>query len=135
MLQPIKKTHGHRFHLAPYSVMVDPTRALEFLSSPIRSCFPENVLYIFRKQLEKADVIVVNKADVAASADLAARAYPPTRLRGLSELRRAVSWDFPTNRRWYAGYPGFAEPQVRADRGLLPQEFARTLPTAAIPGG
>ena len=37
----------------------------------IAARFPDNVLYIYEKQLEEADLIVLNKADMLAAAELA----------------------------------------------------------------
>jgi G3E family GTPase len=55
--------------------------------------FSEKVLYIYRKQLEEADLIVINKSDTVAAADLArlretlAREYPHARLLDASARR------------------------------------------------
>jgi G3E family GTPase len=62
VLQPVKKFYGEKFHVAPFSVVVDPTR-LEQLLSGAESVFSHNVMYVYTKQLEEADVIVLNKID------------------------------------------------------------------------
>ena len=68
VMQPIKALHGDRYRLAPSSVLVDPDRVRALLEpSPSTlplQVFPENVLYIYRKQLEEADFIVLNKIDL-----------------------------------------------------------------------
>lgn len=94
VIQPIKRLYGDRFLVAPYSVLVDPRRAQEaFLVDRPQSPFPDNVLYIFRKQLEEADVIVLNKADLLSSAELAELKaslgdhFPGTPVVALSALR------------------------------------------------
>jgi G3E family GTPase len=71
VMQPLKKMHKDRYCLAPFSVLVDPDRAGPLLGiRPAASAHfdcDDNVLYIYRKQLEEADVIVVNKVDLLSS--------------------------------------------------------------------
>ncbi len=71
VMQPIKALHRDRYRLAPFSVLVDPDRVRPHLkpsssTAPLQ-VFPENVLYIYRKQLEEADLIVLNKIDLLSS--------------------------------------------------------------------
>ena len=63
VIQPMKKLHGDAYRIAPYSVLVDPTRAQQMFLRPGFGGFSSNVAYIFRKQLEEADVILLNKID------------------------------------------------------------------------
>lgn len=63
VLQPLKKYCSDRFTLAPYSVLVDPDKLRESLESGETSDIPQAVLYIYRKQLQEADLIVLNKSD------------------------------------------------------------------------
>jgi G3E family GTPase len=78
VMQPLKELHGQRFEVAPFSVLIDvrQVRALAHLRAtaeqgePAR--FPDNVLYIYEKQLEEADAIVLNKADLLTADELAA---------------------------------------------------------------
>ena len=73
VMQPIKALHSERYRLAPFSVLVDPDRVRSLLGLPGSTIpcdvFSENVLYIFRKQLEEADLIVLNKVDLLSSAE------------------------------------------------------------------
>jgi G3E family GTPase len=77
VLQPIKKDFSDRFRLAPFSVLVDvkQVRTLDRLRASLGHAssprFPDNVMYIYEKQLEEADVIVLNKADLLPAAELA----------------------------------------------------------------
>lgn len=64
VLQPLKKLHGDRYRLTPYTVLLDPRRTGEALGQQRHSNLPDNVLYIFRKQVEEADLLVINKADI-----------------------------------------------------------------------
>ncbi len=61
---PLRKLYGSAFSIAPLSVMVDPIRALRVLGLESGGKFSDKVLYIYRKQLEEADLIVVNKRDL-----------------------------------------------------------------------
>ena len=94
VLQPLKQIYGDLFRVAPFSVLVDPDRLRESLEGR-GSRFPDSVLYIFRKQLEEADAIVLNKADTLSSIELArlkgllAEQFPQTPVLALSALTGA----------------------------------------------
>ncbi len=72
VLQPIKDLYGDSFHVAPFSVLADPARLREALDPRADSGFPSSVNYIFRKQLEEADLVLVNKADMYTEEEMAA---------------------------------------------------------------
>ena len=61
---PIKIHYQDSFRFAPFSTLVDPERVRELLLGESRTSFPEEVSYLFRKQLEEADMIVLNKKDL-----------------------------------------------------------------------
>ncbi len=61
---PIKIQYKEAFRFAPFSIMVDPDRVRELLLQESESEFPEDVAYLFGKQLEEADNIVLNKIDL-----------------------------------------------------------------------
>jgi len=61
---PLRRIYGNDFAVAPLSVMVDPTRAARILGLSEGSSFSKKVIYIYRKQLEEAEIIVVNKIDL-----------------------------------------------------------------------
>jgi G3E family GTPase len=60
---PLRRIYGDRFEIAPLSVLIDPTRAARILGLESGRAFSEKVVYVYRKQLEEADAIVVNKCD------------------------------------------------------------------------
>ncbi len=60
---PLRRIYGDRFTIAPLSVMIDPSRAARILGLEQGRAFSEKVVYVYRKQLEEADAIVVNKCD------------------------------------------------------------------------
>ena len=61
---PLRRMYGNAFTVAPLSVLVDPVRALRIFGLEPGGNFSEKVLYIYRKQLEEADLIVINKCDL-----------------------------------------------------------------------
>jgi G3E family GTPase len=79
---PLRRMYGENFSVAPFSVLVDPVRALRVLGLEPGRRFTEKVLYVYMKQLEEADVLVINKVD----------AVEPTRI---AALRAALTERFP----------------------------------------
>jgi G3E family GTPase len=94
VIQPLKALHRERYRLAPSSVLVDPDRVRPLLGLPAgripSQVFPENVVYIYRKQLEEADIIVLNKIDLLSSEqrrdieDALRREFPGSEVMSLS---------------------------------------------------
>jgi Ni2+-binding GTPase involved in maturation of urease and hydrogenase len=82
---PLRQLFGDLYEVAPLSVLVDPFRCAQALGLGDEARFSEKVIYIYRKQLEEADLIVVNKVDLLA---------PALRASLASALRR----DFPRAR-------------------------------------
>jgi len=61
---PLRRLYRDNFTVAPVSVLVDPVRALHVFGLEPGSGFSEKVLYIYNKQLEEADLIVISKCDL-----------------------------------------------------------------------
>ena len=80
---PLRRLYGDDFTVAPVSVLVDPVRALRVFGLEEGGSFSEKVLYIYLKQLEEADLIVISKCDLLDEARLASlRAAIAARLPG-----------------------------------------------------
>ena len=79
---PLRRIYGDEFTIAPLSVLVDPVRAQRVFGLTEGGKFSEKVLYIYRKQLEEADLIVINKTDLLTGEQRAA-------------LRQALAAEFP----------------------------------------
>src|SRR5262249_41914124 len=82
VVQPLKDLYGDRFEVAPYPVLFKPSHGLRILRNEAGSGFSPKAAYIFRKQLEEADAVVINRIDemvpeaVAETAALVAKEYP-----------------------------------------------------------
>lgn len=59
-LQPLKLYHRDEFRLAPYTVLVDPSRVEQFLSGESDA----DLAFLFQKQVEEADLICFTKSDL-----------------------------------------------------------------------
>jgi Ni2+-binding GTPase involved in maturation of urease and hydrogenase len=84
VIQPLKDLYGQRFAVAPYPVFFKPSHGLRILRNESGSGFSPKAAYIFRKQLEEADAVVINRLDeldpatLAELADLIDRDFPGT---------------------------------------------------------
>ena len=79
---PLQQIYGDDYRVSPLSVLVDPVRAGQILGLIEGKKFSENVTYIYRKQLEEAEFIVINKLDLL---------HPE----GIEDLRAALEREFP----------------------------------------
>lgn len=61
---PLRRLYGDRFRLAPLSVLVDPVRAEQMLGLRPGRAFSDKVRYLWRKQAEEADLLVIAKTDL-----------------------------------------------------------------------
>jgi Ni2+-binding GTPase involved in maturation of urease and hydrogenase len=84
VIQPLKDLYAGRFEVAPYAVLFKPTHGGRILRDQPAGGFSPKAAYIFKKQLEEADAIVVNRIDelTPAAADelvrLVTERYPGT---------------------------------------------------------
>ena len=60
---PLRRIYGDRVRTAPLSVLVDPGRAARILGISQGRSFSAKVAYIYKKQLEEANIIIINKCD------------------------------------------------------------------------
>jgi Ni2+-binding GTPase involved in maturation of urease and hydrogenase len=70
VVQPLKDLYVTRFEVAPYPVLFKPSHGLKILRGEASSGFSPKAAYIFRKQLEEADAIVINRLDELDAATL-----------------------------------------------------------------
>ncbi len=63
VLQPLKKLCADRFDLLPYTVLVDPEKLHETMAEISAPDIRAAVAYIYQKQIQEADLVVINKMD------------------------------------------------------------------------
>jgi len=84
---PLRQLYGDRYTVAPVSVLLDPTRAARVFGLDPGSSFSTKVRYIYRKQIEEADLVVLSKSDL----------LDPART---DTLRRTIADQFPGKETW-----------------------------------
>ena len=63
VVQPLRDLYGDRFEVAPYAVFFKPSHGVKILRGEQAGGFSPKAAYIFSKQLEEADAIVLNRLD------------------------------------------------------------------------
>jgi Ni2+-binding GTPase involved in maturation of urease and hydrogenase len=82
--RPLQQLFSAQFDVAPYAVLLKPSHGIRILKGIEKGGFSPQAAYIFKKQLEEADLIVINRIDelsAAESEELAAllkKQYPST---------------------------------------------------------
>lgn len=79
---PLRRMYQENFIVAPISVLVDPIRAQRVFGLQKGGNFSEKVLYIYKKQIEEADIVIITKSDLLDEKQLEA-------------LRKAILKEFP----------------------------------------
>ena len=79
---PLRRMYGDQFRIAPLSVLLDPVRALRVFGLQEGGSFSQKVIYIYKKQLEEADYIVISKSELVAADQL-------------ELLKEAIAREFP----------------------------------------
>lgn len=93
ILEPLRRYRGGAWALAPLSVLAAPERAAGILAGGNGGLHP-SAAYIFRAQLEEADIILLSKCDAQTSAraaelcDALRAAHPRARVFPVSAHRR-----------------------------------------------
>ena len=82
VIRPLQQIYNQPFDIAPYGVIVKPSHGLKILKKVAKGGFSPQAEYIFRKQLEEADFIILNRID-ELSADVVA------------ELQALIHTNFP----------------------------------------
>ena len=70
VVRPLKALFDAEFDVAPYAVILKPGHASKVLGNEGGTGFSPKAEYILRKQLEEADVVLLNRADELAAAEL-----------------------------------------------------------------
>jgi Ni2+-binding GTPase involved in maturation of urease and hydrogenase len=82
VIQPIRHLYGERFVVAPYMVVFKPSHGQKILRNASSGGFSPKAAYIFEKQLEEADGILLNRLDEMNGEEV-------------SEMQRLIGWRYP----------------------------------------
>lgn len=82
VVRPLQQLFAATFDVAPYGVLLKPSHGGRILRNEPRAGFSPQAAYIFRKQLEEADFLVINRADQLSAAEIA-------------ELKQLLERDYP----------------------------------------
>lgn len=63
VVRPLQSLFGGQFSIAPYGVILKPSHGIRILSGREKAGFSPKAEYIFRKQIEEADFILLNRID------------------------------------------------------------------------
>jgi len=83
IIQPLKQHWNRELQVAPLSVLADPARLDSILNGENAGLHPD-AAYIYRKQLEESDIILINKADLLSQ-------------NALDDLKQRTSRMFPAS--------------------------------------
>jgi len=82
VIRPLVQVYQQPLDVAPYGVILKPSHGLRILSNSGKGGFSPKAEYIFRKQLEEADFLIINRLDeltadqVTELTDLLQRQFP-----------------------------------------------------------
>lgn len=82
VIRPLQQIYSQPFDISPYGVIIKPSHGLKILRRSGKGGFSPQAEYIFRKQIEEADFVIINRID-ELSVEL------------ISELSEAVATQFP----------------------------------------
>lgn len=116
---PLRRMYGEQYHLTPFSVLVDPVRASRIFGVIEGKKFSEKVEYIYKKQLQEAHAIVINKSDSVSKEDLEnlktelKKHYPQTKIFTVSA--KLGGEDFEEWMEWVINEPLINSPTMDID--------------------
>ncbi len=63
VVRPLEQIYSQPFEMAPYGVILKPSHGLRILRGQSDAGFSPKAEYIFRKQIEEADFVIINRID------------------------------------------------------------------------
>ncbi len=102
VIQPLLRLYNHKFEIAPYAVILKPSHGRRILKNEPHAGFSPKAAYIFRKQLEEADAVLLNRVDELSAGETA-------ELIGLLEAERPGVPVLRVSARRGDGFDAFAE--------------------------
>lgn len=100
VIQPLKQLYRARFQIAPYAVILKPSQGRKILKNEPGTGFSPKAAYILQKQLEEADLILMNRIDELSPADL-------TELNGLLEQHYPQTPRLPISAKTGQGFEAY----------------------------
>jgi Ni2+-binding GTPase involved in maturation of urease and hydrogenase len=82
VIRPLVQVYNAPFDVAPYGVILKPSHGARILRGQSNAGFSPKAEYIFRKQVEEADFVVINRIDELPPADV-------------NELAQLIAQQFP----------------------------------------
>ena len=70
VIRPLTEVYGVPLDIAPCGVILKPSHGLRILRGEATSGFSPKANYIFRKQIEEADFVVINRVDELSADDV-----------------------------------------------------------------
>ncbi|XZE18937.1 GTP-binding protein [Pirellulaceae bacterium SH449] len=67
VIRPLEQVYEQAFDIAPYGVIIKPSHGIKILGGEGQRGFSPKAEYIFRKQLEEADFLILNRIDELAA--------------------------------------------------------------------
>jgi len=71
VIRPLQQIYEQPFDIAPYGVIVKPSHGSKILRHIAKGGFSPQAEYIFRKQIEEADFVIVNRIDELSASEVA----------------------------------------------------------------
>lgn len=102
VVQPLLRLYQQTFSVAPYGVILKPSHGRRILAGEPGAGFSPKAAYIFRKQLEEADFLIINRIDELAADEV-------ERLRELLERAAPGRPILRMSARTGAGFDGLLE--------------------------
>jgi Ni2+-binding GTPase involved in maturation of urease and hydrogenase len=81
LMQPLKEKYSTELNISPLTVLVDPFRLADILDGGNAGLHP-SAAYIFRKQMEESDILLITKTDLLSQEEL-------------NQLEEKVKFHFP----------------------------------------
>lgn len=82
VIRPLQQIYAQPFDIAPYGVIVKPSHGRKILEKVAKGGFSPQAEYIFRKQIEEADFVIINRIDELSTEEV-------------DHLAKLIEKDFP----------------------------------------
>lgn len=70
VIRPLQQIYSVPFDIAPYGVIMKPSHGMKILRGDRKGGFSPQAEYIFRKQIEEADFVLLNRVDELSESDV-----------------------------------------------------------------